>query len=193
MIADYPELIAEVSHRSGVSGVVNRAKMYVGMAERALSKRLRVADMETAATLTTDAQGRAALPADFEAVRMITVPPGVELAARPIASVQSKYAGRPGYAIQARELLSTVKETDHELAYYAALPSLEADNTNWLLEKESEIYLQAVLFQVYAGENELERAQATAGYLGALIDALADADLIQRHAHTRITYPAAPQ
>ena len=52
MINDYPELIAEVSARSGATDVVNRAKMFVGMAEKMLSKRLRLAGMETAALVS---------------------------------------------------------------------------------------------------------------------------------------------
>lgn len=42
MITDYAELVAEVTERSGVSGVANRATQFVGMAEDYMRKALRV-------------------------------------------------------------------------------------------------------------------------------------------------------
>lgn len=183
MINDYPELIAEVSARSGAAGIVNRAKMFVGMAEKMLSRRLRLANMETSAELTTDANGSVNLPADYQEIRSIRVDKS-DIERKPLDVVLE---GRQcGYAIQARVLKSTRKSKVHQLVYYAAVPGLETANTNWLLDDEPELYLQAVLFQVYTASNDIGKAQATAGYLGELIDAASDADHMNRHAGTRI-------
>ncbi len=183
MINDYPELIAEVSTRSGVSDVVSRAKMFVGMAEKALSKRLRLANMETATELTTDESGCVDLPADFQEMRSIRVNQQ-DIERKPLGVVLE--GRQSGYAIQAKVLKSTYTSTAHSLVYYAAVPDLEADNTSWLLDDEPELYLQAVLFQVYTANNEIEKAQATAGYLGGLINAANGADHMNRHAGTCI-------
>ena len=73
MIRDFADLIAEVTVRTDRPDVAGRAAMLVGLAERALSKRLRLADMETVAALTTDAGGVAALPVDYEAMRTVDI------------------------------------------------------------------------------------------------------------------------
>lgn len=183
MINDYPELIAEVSARSGVTDVVNRAGMFVGMAEQMLSKRLRLGGMETAAELTTDASGSVALPVDYQEMRSIRISSGVV----PRRSLDVILADRQcGYAVQGKVLKSTYKSTAHQLVYYATVPGLEAANTSWLLDDEPELYLQAVLFQVYTANTDIEKAQATAGYLGSLIEAANEADHMNRHVGTRI-------
>lgn len=183
MINDYPELIAEVSTRSGATNVVNRAGMFVGMAEKMLSKRLRLANMETAIDLTTDSNGSVNLPTDYQEMRSIRVD-NRDIERKPLGVVLD---GRQcGYAIQAKVLKSTYKSKAHQLVYYAAVPGLEAANTSWLLNEEPELYLQAVLFQTYTANNEIEKAQATAGYLGGLISAANEADHMNRHAGTRI-------
>lgn len=185
MIADYPELIAEVSARSGFSDVVSRARMFVGMAENMLSKRLRLADMETVVELTTNATGDVSLPADYLEMRSIRHGScAVDRIILPLV-----LAGRAtGYAIQGKVLKSSFKNAPHSCVYYAAVPSLENANTNWLLDAEPEIYLQAVLFQVYTAHNEIEKAQITAGYLGQLISDAQDADRMNRRAGTRINF-----
>ncbi|MBT8152750.1 hypothetical protein KMP13_02325 [Epibacterium ulvae] len=193
MITDYSELVAEVTERSGVSGVANRAAMFVGLAERALSKRLRVADAETVATLTTDAEGRTGLPSDFEMVRQIFVPPGIELPARPLASIQSQFSRVEGYAIRGPELVSSKRETAHEVIYYASIPSLVTNGSNWLLEREPEIYLHAVLHQIYVFGTDVERAQVTASYLDQLVSEFLAADRSARYGQMRITPPRAAQ
>lgn len=193
MIADYSELIAEATERSGVSGVANRASMFVGMAEHALSKRLRVADAEVLTTLTTDIAGRASLPSDFQMERQVFVPPNTELVSRPLALIQSQFSRSEGYAISGRELVSSERETPHEVIYYASIPSLAINGSNWLLEREPEIYLHAVLHQIYVFQSDVDRAQATAGYLDQLVFDFLAADRSARFGQMRITPPRAPQ
>lgn len=188
MIQDYSELIAEVSARSGISDVVNRAAQLTGMAENMLSKRLRLAGMETEVELTTSSTGTVALPDDYREMRLVSVSDRT-LNRRPLGLIRQ---GGCGYAVQGKILHSSFKGTAHTCIYYAALPSLEANDTNWLLDDEPEIYLHAVLFQAYTAGNNLEQAQATAGYLGALIDAANNADHLARHAGTRINLGGVP-
>ena len=189
MINDYAELITEAAHRTGVTDVASRAKMYVGMAEKALSKRLRVADMEAETTLATDNLGRVDLPDDYVAARAVFVNKA-ELPRKAFSQIRQERAC--GYVIQGSVLHSSERETDHDLAYYAAIPSLEANNTNWLLDAEPELYLQAVIFQVYTAKSDLEKAQATAGYLNALIEGVTQQDTVARYAGMKIATPGMP-
>lgn len=184
MIRDYPELVATVTTRSKVPDVATHAASYVGLAEAALSKRLRVAGMEAAATLTTDADGVVALPAGYQEMRDIRC--GDYLLRRlPLPTLK---AGMRGYAIQGANIVASEKETDLDVVYYSALPSLAENNTNWLLAQDPEIYLYAVLFQVFTAEFQIDKAQAASTHLGGLIANLEAADNEARFAGTMIDF-----
>ena len=183
MINDYPELITEVALRSGITDVANRAKMLVGMAENALSKRLRLGGMESVVTLTTDNTGSVSLPMDYQEIRSIRVNDKV-LEQKPIDVILK--ARQTGFSIQGNVLKSTYVLTPHDLVYYAVLPSLEQNNTSWLLADEPELYLYAVMFQAYAAVNDIEKAREIGAYLNELINEANSADYMQRHANTRI-------
>lgn len=184
MISDYPELISEATHRSQRSDVVNRAAMYVGMAEKMLSKRLRLTDMLTETTLTTDSSGNVDQPADYQEMSTVHVN-GCQIYKKPLAKIID--GTEDGYAVLKSTIRSSYKSMDHDAIYYASLPSLEAANTSWLLDLDPELYVQAVLFQIYTGNNDIEKAQATAGYLAGLVEAANDADLAARISGTHVS------
>lgn len=184
MIRDYPELIAAVTTRSKVPDVATHATTYVGLAEAALSKRLRVAGMETAATLTTDTNGVVELPDGYREMRDIRC--GDYLLRRlPLPTLK---AGMRGYCIQGTNLLASEKEADIDVVFYAALPSLAENNTNWLLAQDPEIYLYAVLFQVFTAEFQIDKAQAVVAHLDRLIADLEASDNEARFAGTMIDF-----
>ena len=183
MINDYPELIAEVSARSGVSDVASRARMHVGMAEKMLSRRLRLSGMETAVTLTTDVEGSANLPDDFQEMRTVCTNKR-ELIRQAVGAVL--YGRATGYFVHGKTLKSSYRSTPHDCLYYAAIPGLEKNNTNWLLAYEPEIYLQAVMLQVYVSQFDVDKVQATSSYLDGLIETAQQADHMKRHSGTRI-------
>lgn len=177
MIADYQELIAEVVERTGDANIPMRAAMYTGMAEAALSKRLRVADAEATADITTDADGIAPLPVDYAQLRTINA--GTDrLAAYPLSEIQRNTAW--GYAIQGRDLVTSFPDTDITLSYYAKLPSLETYGTNWLLDSEPEIYLYAVMRQVFLAKLDAEKAQLASSYLDSLLSKFEAQDHTER-------------
>ena len=179
ILADYSELVAEATERSGVSDVANRAGMLVGMAEKMLSKRLRLSSMETVIRLRTDAGGRAELPGDFSEMSFVRVGDAT-LARKPMVALLE--GGAHGYATQGKLLRSSHKAAEHVCSYFAALPSLEKNGSNWLLEEEPEIYVHAVLFQIYTASDQIEKASLTAGYLASLIDEANGADYMKRRA-----------
>ncbi len=182
MIADYSELVVEAASRSGHGDIVDRAKAIVGMAEAYLSRHLRVADMETSATLTTNANGTAALPSDYQDARLVRY--GTATYQRvPYGEMQ---AGRIGFAVVGDNLHCSAKSANIALDYYASIPGLAANSTNWLLIADPVLYLQAVLFQVHTLKYEFDKAQAIASYRDSLLSDLQETDNIRRFRGTRI-------
>lgn len=159
---DYSELVSEVQHRSGVTDVASRAEHYVRSAERAMEKRLRVGAMEKIATITADETGDALLPDDFLQLRTTA-------------------AG----TIAGNVLLTHNCATSFPIQYYAKIPSITL-GPNWLSEAEPELYIQAVLAQVYTANGMAEQAIATMAVVDAMLRALEENDIRARHLHRRI-------
>jgi hypothetical protein len=182
MINDYAELIAEVAERSGVSGVANRADMFTGLAESWLNRHLKTSEMEATATITTDASGEADLPSDFQRSRRVRVGT-VNMAKVPFSSITTD-SGKV-YAIQGAKIVTGSPSTDVVIDYYEKIPSLTANSTNWLLDLDGGVYLNAILYQVYDSKND-ERAQGAMNAARGLVDEINHDDAARRHAGTII-------
>lgn len=156
---NYADLVIECALRCGVPEFPARAGYYVAQAERDLEKVLAVAAMEAVADLVTDADGVATLPADFSRVRLVQ--------------------DNGTLAISGAEALTGVPSGTVRIYYYARLPGLEANGTNWLLDQDPEVYAQAVLAQVYTAIGD-ERAAGTVQVLQGRIAALQRADKLSR-------------
>lgn len=163
---DFAELVTEAQARSGITDVASRAEHYVRSAERMLEKRLKVGQMEKVATLTVDAEGRIGFPDDF--LQWRTTHHG------DISGVG------PGYYCPGQIA---------EVQYYARIPSI-INGPNWLSEEEPELYIQAVLFQIYTANGMAEQAVATNTLLAAMIQQVEEADLRLRYLNRRIEPPA---
>lgn len=162
---DYAELVVEVSLRCGMPEIPARAAHFVTQAERDLEKVLRLRQMETFATLATDADGKATIPGDFLCLRDLE--------------------DNGSIVVQGEEFWTAVKDGEVTVYYYASLPSVAAYTTNWLLEAEPEIYIQAVLLQIYSAAGD-QRAQATGAILAERIAGLKRADKLAKYSGQRI-------
>jgi len=149
---DLPELIAETVERTGDSGVPTRASIYLQFAEADLNRRLRIGANETVATLTTDASGNVNLPADYSELRSLFIA-GMPVRNTALPSIEDKLT--PGYTIQGHQLQTT----------YAAEP---------------EVYIYAMMRQVYLAKLDTEKAQACDVVLSNLIAEILRADRIKR-------------
>ncbi len=183
MIADYSDLIAEVTESSEYTGLATRAALFTGLLETYLNKKLRIADMESEATLTTDASGEVSLPADFKSERYV-LHNGISLPHRQALRVKSDniYHNYTGYTVIGRKIVSSVTEGDIVVGYYQQIPSLSANSTNWLLTSNPEIYLQGLLWRVAIFKNDAESAGILKAYLDDLIDDIKYDDAVLRHA-----------
>ena len=160
---NYIDLVAEAAARADVPGVAARAAYYVGQAENYLNKALRIAGQEKTEILATDSAGEADLPADF---------------------LQLRSTGSA--AVYGNRLLTGVVDGHVTLTYYAKLPPLAENGTNWLLDAEPETYLQAVLLQIYMTANDAPKVQATSQVLGTLLEAIKRQDRMARYNGQRI-------
>ena len=167
MINDYSELIIEAARRSNVEDVGERGAQLVGLAEKMIARKLRTADVEHHLPIYMGINTNGILPKDFVEIKEVFIK------GEPIKRItyqQYREEKENGYAILKKWFFSTYPIGYHDLTYYGALPSLEQHGTNDLLKSEPEIYLQAVLFQIYSAENDIEKASATAAYLNMLIE-----------------------
>lgn len=167
---DYPELIAEVTDRTGDSTVATRAALYLRLAEAEINKVLRIGGSEVFAELTTDSDGEVLLPDDFSAMRLVVLG-GREVDAVDFPSVTLPSYGvrQLGYAVRGNSLVTSWPNTDLTLHYYAKVVPLDLTGTNWLIESDPEIYLYAMMKQVFMARLETEKAGAAQAVFDELI------------------------
>lgn len=182
---DYPELIAELTDRTGDSGLAMRAKLYLDLAEVEINKLLRVAESEEQETITTDANGQVRLPDDFNELRLLTAN-GFEgqqielnLAISPIYW-QLPPNCRWGYAVKGDTLYTTWPDMDMVLHYYAKVPSLALTGSNWLIESDPEIYIYGVMKQAFMAKLDAAKADVADQVFRQRIEAKANADYMAR-------------
>lgn len=159
---DFSELVTEVQIRTGISDVASRAEYFVRNAERQLEKALKVGEMEVVATLTADEHGNAYLPPDLLQVRT------------------NKTAEINGNVLRGKP------NEDITLRYYTKFPSVIVAGTNWLLAQEPEIYVAAVMREVYVFAKMIPEAQAAGEYMAQLASAVNRADAVRRFANRAI-------
>lgn len=173
---DYPELIAEVTHRTGDASVAVRADLYAELAEADLNMRLRTAGNESTATIMTDAAGVAALPVDFSHMRALLAF-GREQSGADLSNVLAGYGC--GYAVSGGDLITTWPLTSLTLRYYARLPPVSS-GPNWLLAAHPGVYIAAIMQQVYLAALDAEKAAAAGQVLSAQLARIRHDDAIRR-------------
>lgn len=183
---DYPELIAEVTDRTGHADVATRAAMFVNMAEARLNTMFRTQD--ATATITADSGGIVALPADYARPRLVTVA-GREIFPQPLDAILDNT--QRGYAISGAQMLTTFPSQAVTIRYYTRLPSLVTNGTNWLIELDPEIYIYAVMAQVFAFKLEADKAALAQGQLMQLVDQRKADDFVRKFGGQGMDNPGA--
>lgn len=183
-IADYSELVIEVASRTGRGDLPQRAAMLTGMLETHLNKRLRTTDQEASSSVTTDASGDATLPSGFLEIKGVYYD-DVRVPRLTFSPVEVDFTGWGWYS-EGSTLKSNLLGQALEIRYYAAIPSLASNGTNWLLTAEPEIYLIGLTWQTHMFEGELEKAMVARSYLDQLIGEFMTADLTKRRRGTTL-------
>ena len=175
---DYAGLIEVITAQSNNTAVANRASKFTKDAEAYLSRKLRTAEMETSIELTTDSDGYSDLPEDFLTFSYVSVGKRV----LPYLDNQLLLNRlNVGYTIQNNKLLSYYADQAHDCLYYASLPNIASNQTNWLLDTNPELYKYAVLHQVYLFNNDVENAMRARSMSEDLILQINAEDMTKRY------------
>lgn len=157
-ITTYAELQASIIAYVGDSSLSALVPDFITLAEAEFNRVLRVPAMEVVATaLTSAATETVALPADFRAMKSLTLmtSPTKTLGGSTVSTLQDMHGGTTGepqqFAVADGALyLGPVPDAAYTLrmAYWQRIPALSVSNTtNWLLTAHPDLYLFAALMQ----------------------------------------------
>lgn len=154
-ITNYTDLqstVADWLHRDDLTSAI---PTFIQLAEKQMSRKLRVKGQETEVTGT--AAATIALPADYlQAIALTLTSGGIEraLAQRDrfsATNLNNFSASAAYYTIEGGNIIITPEPAgteDYTLQYYAGITALsDAAPTNWLLTANPDLYLYAVLIQ----------------------------------------------
>lgn len=193
-IATYSELVSAIGdfpEFGDEAGYVAAIPTFIVMAEANANRRLRLQQMEEEATITTDANGVGALPADFLAPRMLYRSSGDTSPIEFVAT--SSIKGLNPYNVSGTATKAAITggnfqtyplETgDFVLQYFEKIPALSDSNTtNWLLDLASDYYLYAALSHGMVFVQDEARASMFAGMAAAIERELIANDGASRYA-----------
>lgn len=142
--ADYLDLRTAVIEHVGDPRIADVFPRLTLLAENMLSRKLKMRDQVTSATVTF-VDGVAPLPSDFKSAIGLYNASGYEYVQQPLQAIKPPRTDG-FYAVNSTSLLSDVADSDMTLEYYAAIPTLTASLTtsNWLLQKYPSVYLYAI-------------------------------------------------
>jgi len=193
-LTDYASLTAAIADwllRDDLSAVIPD---FVTLAEAQINRDVRHWRMETRSAITLDAR-YVDLPTDWvETIRLIgdTNYRAIQLLStdqlerlRPDAT-----AGAPLYNAHTAgqiELFPVPGESyTGEILYYAKVPALATNSTNWLLTEAPDVYLYGSLVQSAPYVVEDERLTTWASLYGAAVQRLNDAGKMAKHSGTTL-------
>lgn len=155
---DYVDLRRAVLEQIGRTDITDVFDRLTQFAEARLNRNLRTRHQVTTTALTVSS-GSASLPVDFAEVIGVFDTNGREYIAKPIQDVQTAGA-QSFYAISGDTLITNGADGTRSLIYYAKLPSLTSNDSNWLLQDYPSLYLYAVAFEAAKYVRDVEGAAA---------------------------------
>lgn len=163
---DYGELVVTASQISGDVDAANYAGSLVGILEQKLARKLKVPQALVAMNIASDSDGIIELPDDYVHVKSVTAG-NITLNQTSLTALTIQ--NQDGYVLIGDEIRSSAKGKDHTVLYYRRLPSLQDNQTNWLLKAAPDIYLQGLLLELFIKNQDIEKAAITRAYLDSLV------------------------
>lgn len=179
MINDKAELLAEIVSRSGYEDIIPRASVAIGLAEKIIEKQLRVSDMVNSLLVSLDSEGMGVLPVDLLEIIEIRQPNSYQSTQyQKDLIVKNNYYG---FYVEVDKIFHNPITPTVNLVYYQKIPSLNANDTNWLLNEDAEIYITALMMQAFQMANNIENAVIYKNYLIELLNDYQTADNIKKY------------
>lgn len=194
-LANYADLQQAVADNLARADLSTYIPDFVTMAENWLNygsddvPPLRCREMETVATLTPT-NGVCTLPADYLQYQRVVE----DLSSRRVLSYMTPDAAEVYYPERAAGMAEhftiigtdlytfPLAQSDVELTYYAALPPLASNSTNWLLTKAPGLYLRAALVQAAEFIKDTDETVKQASLAKALIAGMNRSDVAGKFA-----------
>lgn len=158
-LVNYTDLLASIGNWLNRRDLTDQIPDFITMAEAKLRRRLKVRD-EVARVQTTISTEFTELPDDFRSLKSIKLivngmdQPFEQCSEAGIISRRAEWGSLVGqpryYAIVGNALeVKPAPDTSYvlEMSYYANIPALAANATNWLLTKHPDLYLYSSLLQ----------------------------------------------
>lgn len=166
-ISTYTELQSVISDYLARSDLTARVPDFVVMAESRMNRALRTHDMETSAVITMTS-GSGSLPDNYlEWIEVTHDGSARDSVLRYVEadSEEWRFRYRPGgdptmFTILAGTLkIKPVVSGDCSMAYYRTIPDLATNETNWLLTRSPDLYLNLSLAEAYMYIKQNDRAK----------------------------------
>lgn len=181
----YANLLLALADEVERSDVAAKAADAVVLAEATMNRRLRVNRMITRAQATVT-NGFSDVPGDFlQPITMRAVsspyPPLRFLTGDQMGAFKNTLpsGNLAFYALVGTEFEygpTPVDTQDVELTYYAQIPSLASNSTNWLLVLHPDAYFHGAMLHLANWEEDQERATNHASLFGAALDGIEQDD-----------------
>lgn len=184
-LANYTDLksaVASFLHRSDLTTIIPD---FITLVEASLNRELRTLSMETRATTSTS-ERYITLPSDFQELRNVKVQSTcyIQLDNLSPESLDTYYnsavSGIPtAYAIVANLIYIAPQPNGtytYEINYYAKIPDLATNSTNWLLTAHPDVYLYGALLQAAPYLHDDERIRTWGAMYKAALDSILLAD-----------------
>ncbi|MCX7135704.1 MAG: hypothetical protein NTW47_03355 [Proteobacteria bacterium] len=153
---NYTELqttIASYAQRNDIGTII---PTFIELAEARFNRHLRVAEMEKTAT-TSAVSEFTQLPSDFQSIRYVTGVQGrplqYQMPERLAQQAAEGWVPNPGmYTVQDLQLRvlpapSATAPMTLQIVYYASLPPLATNTTNWLSEEYPDVYVSGAMVE----------------------------------------------
>ena len=180
---NYSELstaVAGYTHRDDISAMFNT---FVALFESRVNRKLRVAAMETTATLVTSG-GVIALPADYLELRSVKTGTTTLQLVTPDRLLSANGSIPTVYSISGGNIYVNADCT-LAIGYYQTIPPLTSlSDTNWLLTKHQDAYLSGVLAEAFIYTMDDTNASKNITLRDQILDDIRHADKNSRWAGT---------
>lgn len=205
-IVDATSLAAAVASYTKRGDTASMLPIWVGLAEDRINRELRTMEMVTVVNPYVVSAEFQAVPTDFLGIKRIRL---LDAPAWDLEFLQPDQMARrvqenngvnapylTSYGIEGGKFWFNpvpAQNWNCELAYYAQIPSLASNATNWLLTQRSDIYLYAVLVEAYDFYEDDAQLQKYDQRLTSAIENANKADRKKTQAFNITPQPARPQ